>query len=161
MPGPGWSASLQEKAQVPGAAAPFYIGRFGWRVRVDFHREKIDKATRGFRGQSPLTVLFPLSYRKERGCQSTACALWHERKKRFSVCLRIKNAILPKRLSNARPHPFSAWRKDAKRRRGLCPQAPRKLAGFLFQENRHCRFFLNRRLTTRGPEAPGIGWAQD
>ncbi len=41
----------------------------GGGVRVDFHREKIDKVTLGFRGFPP-DASFPLSLRKERGCRA-------------------------------------------------------------------------------------------
>ena len=46
-------------------------------------------------GQSPLTLLSPLSLRKERGCQSTDCALWHKRIIwAKTACPRKKNAML-------------------------------------------------------------------
>ena len=44
---------------------------FGSMVRVDFPEKKIDKAARGFRGLCPLTLLPPLSLRKERGGAKT------------------------------------------------------------------------------------------
>ena len=49
----------------------------------------------GGSGGSPLTLLSPLSLRKERGCQSTDCALWHKRIIwAKTACPRKKNAML-------------------------------------------------------------------
>ena len=55
--------------RTPGAPGPLIVwAGSGGGVRVDFHREKIDKATRGFRGLCPLTSLCILSSRGDRMC---------------------------------------------------------------------------------------------
>ena len=70
----------------------------------------------GLQGGSPLARLCLLSSCEERRWPSGQT--W---KNGLSVCPRKKNAILLKRRSNARPRPFSSWRKDAKRRLGGTP----------------------------------------
>ena len=56
---------------IPGAAALFIWAGAGAGVRVDFHREKIDKTTRGSKGEPPWHVFaFFLRAKKEGGPQA-------------------------------------------------------------------------------------------
>ena len=86
----------------------------------------------GGSGGSPLTLLSPLSLRKERGCQSTACALWHER---------IENHSLLNGFGLRATSFFPRRKKEAKTPPGVPPGPP---------EKRWVRYLLNRRPYNKG-----------
>ena len=140
-----------------GAAASFCIkAGSGVGVRVDFHRENprpaperhskpagigaghpplwcptmaLKSKPSGAQGNSPWHVFaFFLRVKKEGGPQAKP-----EKDENCGLSAH-KNAVLLKRRSVARPRPFSAWRKDAKRRLGVPPKHPGWSAGFLFRK---------------------------
>ena len=107
---------------------PFFIWEgLGVRLAAGFPKKESRQATRGSK-DSPLARLCLLSSCEERRWPSGQT--W---KNGLSVCPRKKNAILLKRRSNARPRPFSSWRKDARTLRGT-PKHPRWSADFLFMK---------------------------
>ena len=80
-----------------------------------------------------------------------------------AVCPRIKNAILPKKISTARPLPFvrvsaRSDKRKQKRRRELRPRTPQRMCRFSLHENRRVRNLLNRRPYNKGARGPGV-WA--
>ena len=142
-----------------GAAASFCIkAGSGVGVRVDFHRENLGpaperhskpagigagypplwcptmalkiKITRGSKRGPPWYVFaFFLRAKKEGGPQAKP-----EKDENCGLSAH-KNAVLLKRRSVARPRPFSAWRKDAKRRLGGAPlSTPDGRPVFLFRK---------------------------
>ena len=69
--GPVGRGTEKMRQPIPGAAALFIWAGAGAGVRVDFHREKIDKTTRGSKGGPPWHVFaFFLRVKKEGGPQA-------------------------------------------------------------------------------------------
>ena len=74
-------------------------------------------------------------------------------------CPRIKNAVLLKRTSNARPPPFvrASARSDKRGKNAAGVPSPQIAGRFSFYENRRKRPHLNLRHTERGCRPKGLG----
>ena len=87
--GPVGRGTEKMRQPIPGAAALFIWAGAGAGVRVDFHREKIDKTTRGSKGGPPWHVFaFFLRVKKEGGPQAKPekTAYRYVRAKRTRFC---------------------------------------------------------------------------
>ena len=76
------------------------------------------------------------------------------KKNGFSVCPRITCGIPLKGALNARPPSFGPSPKRRQKGSRGSPPNPQKIVRFSFQENRHYRFFLNRRPYRKGARGP-------
>ena len=100
---------------------------------------------------SPLARLCLLSSCEERR--------WPAGQTFVAVCPRIKNAVLLKRTSTARPLPFVrvSARSDKRGKNAAGVPSPQIAGRFSFYENRRKRPHLNLRHTERGCRPKGLG----
>ena len=118
-------------------------------VRVDFHREKIDRTTRGFQGVHPLTRLCLLSSCEERRWPSGQTCI----KRLFGLSAHTMRHPAEKDIECAATSFYPRRQKEAKAPLGDIP-GPRVILPVLFLGEPPQRYRKN--LDKQGTAAPGI-----